>query len=259
MSEDSNNFDLGPIPVRQGTSLGLKLTIIGAFTLSIISFITAGSVMQKVNAKKQVMVIDSSIQENLEAQMLNLELANDQYQTELERMRDQLKAYATERIEWKTRIDEGRIEVTDLHQKIKALEESLAAAPQPVFEGTFIAGAPVAGADLAAVQEPVVEAVEEVVVFEEDVVVEEEVVEEAPVRTEEPKVMTINRKFNFVVVNLGIRDQVKMGDKLSVVRKGKKIGNLQIEKLYDNFAAATIIDEDAQKSQIQPGDFIRKI
>jgi hypothetical protein len=72
-----------------------------------------------------------------------------------------------------------------------------------------------------------------------------------------PKVMTINRKFNFVVFNLGTQDQMKMGETLQVVRDGKVIAKVQIEKLYERFAAATIIEESPQ-NLIKEGDQIQR-
>lgn len=72
-----------------------------------------------------------------------------------------------------------------------------------------------------------------------------------------PKVLTVNRKFNFVVVNLGLQDGLKMGDKLKVFKQGKSSATVQIEKLYDKFSAATILEENAQQ-RIAEGDEIRK-
>lgn len=72
-----------------------------------------------------------------------------------------------------------------------------------------------------------------------------------------PKVLTVNRKFNFVVTNQGLQDGFKMGDKLKVFKQGKEIATVQIEKLYDRFSAATLISEDP-KLQVVEGDEIRK-
>jgi hypothetical protein len=72
-----------------------------------------------------------------------------------------------------------------------------------------------------------------------------------------PKVLTVNRKFNFVVVNQGLQEGLKMGDRLKVLRQGKEIATVQIEKLYDKFSAATLVEEDP-KQQVVEGDEIRK-
>ncbi|HOG24071.1 MAG TPA: hypothetical protein PK590_05430 [Candidatus Omnitrophota bacterium] len=71
------------------------------------------------------------------------------------------------------------------------------------------------------------------------------------------KVLTVNRKFNFVVVNLGLKDGLKMGDSLKVIKSGRVSATLQVEKLYDKFAAATIVTED-QQIPVMEGDEVSK-
>ena len=72
-----------------------------------------------------------------------------------------------------------------------------------------------------------------------------------------PRVMRVNKQFRYVVINQGLRQQFKMGDRLSVERYGKVIGKVDIDKLYDDFSAAAIIEESKQ-FPIQEGDVIRK-
>ena len=67
----------------------------------------------------------------------------------------------------------------------------------------------------------------------------------------------MNRKFNFVVINQGLQEGLKMGDKLKVLKQGKESATVQIEKLYDKFSAATLVEEDP-KQQVVEGDEIRK-
>lgn len=71
------------------------------------------------------------------------------------------------------------------------------------------------------------------------------------------KILTVNRKFNFVVVNVGLKDGLKMGDSLKVVRDGRELAVLQVEKLYDRFSAASILSED-QNAPVEEGDAIQK-
>jgi myosin heavy subunit len=72
------------------------------------------------------------------------------------------------------------------------------------------------------------------------------------------KVLTVNRKFNFVVVNQGLQDGLKMGDKLKVLKQGQDVATIQIEKLYEKFSAATLLEEDP-KQQVVEGDEIRRV
>jgi uncharacterized protein YoxC len=75
------------------------------------------------------------------------------------------------------------------------------------------------------------------------------------IATSGPRVMTVNKKFNFIVVNMGLKDGVKMGDRLEVRRGSESIGRVEVEKLYDDFSAATIANQK-DNYEIQEGDQI---
>jgi len=79
----------------------------------------------------------------------------------------------------------------------------------------------------------------------------------AAAETTGPKVLTVNRKYNFVVINQGLQEGLQMGDKLTVLRQGVEIATIQIEKLYDKFSAATLVNEDPNQRVVE-GDEIRK-
>lgn len=79
----------------------------------------------------------------------------------------------------------------------------------------------------------------------------------AVLATTGPRILTVNRKFNFVVINQGLQEGLKMGDKLKVFKEDKECATVQIEKLYDKFSAATLVEEDP-KQQVVEGDEIRK-
>ncbi len=67
----------------------------------------------------------------------------------------------------------------------------------------------------------------------------------ASIAIPDKKILTVNRKFNFVVINQGLNDGLRMGDRLKVIRNTQTIANIQVEKLYDKFSAATLLDEDS--------------
>ncbi len=72
------------------------------------------------------------------------------------------------------------------------------------------------------------------------------------------RILTVNRKFNFIVVNLGLRDGLRMGDKVQVVQAGKQKALAQIEKIYDKFSAATILSED-KGNPVHEGESVQKV
>ena len=54
----------------------------------------------------------------------------------------------------------------------------------------------------------------------------------------EGKIVVVNKEFNFVVINLGSKDNVMVGDEFSVSRDGKPIGDIKIEKVHEAMSAA---------------------
>jgi K+ transporter len=63
------------------------------------------------------------------------------------------------------------------------------------------------------------------------------------VKALEGKVMIVNKEFNFVVINLGSKDNVKVGDEFSISRAGKSIGDLKVEKVHEAMSAAGFVAE----------------
>ncbi|MDD5059770.1 MAG: hypothetical protein PHY35_01455 [Candidatus Omnitrophica bacterium] len=60
----------------------------------------------------------------------------------------------------------------------------------------------------------------------------------AKTKSLEGRIMVVNKEFNFVVVNLGSKDGVKVGDEFTVVSGGKSIGSIKIEKVHESMSAA---------------------
>jgi hypothetical protein len=69
------------------------------------------------------------------------------------------------------------------------------------------------------------------------------------------KVEVVNRKFNFIISNIGQDDGVKLGDVLNVYRNDKPIGLVRVEKLYDVLSASAIVEEQ-DNMKIQEGDIV---
>jgi len=54
----------------------------------------------------------------------------------------------------------------------------------------------------------------------------------------EGKIMIVNKEFNFAVINLGARDNIKTGDEFSVYHEGGYLGDLKAEKVHETMTAA---------------------
>lgn len=70
----------------------------------------------------------------------------------------------------------------------------------------------------------------------------------------EGKVIIVNKEFNFVVINLGSKDKVGVGDEFLVSRDGKPIGDLKIEKVHEAMSAAGFAAE--LKDLIKENDLV---
>lgn len=58
------------------------------------------------------------------------------------------------------------------------------------------------------------------------------------VKSLEGKIVVVNKENNFVVLNLGSKDGVSVGDEFSVSRAGKTIGEVKVEKVHETMSAA---------------------
>lgn len=70
-------------------------------------------------------------------------------------------------------------------------------------------------------------------------------------------ILTVNREYNFVVINLGRNNAIKESQLFNVFRSTKKgstfIGKIQVQKVYDEMSAADILSEEPNQT-IQKGD-----
>ena len=74
----------------------------------------------------------------------------------------------------------------------------------------------------------------------------------------EGQVLVVNKEFDFVVVNLGENDGLKVGSKLQVYKDDQALGTIEVEKIYGNMSAATLLP-DAEKDKIKEGCSVRPI
>jgi len=81
------------------------------------------------------------------------------------------------------------------------------------------------------------------------------VVTVGPHNIKEGKVISVNKKYDFIVINLGM-DDVGKGDKVSVIREGKLIAEAQIERVEEKVCAATVLPEYKQV-EIKESDVVR--
>ena len=74
----------------------------------------------------------------------------------------------------------------------------------------------------------------------------------------EGQVLVVNKEFDFVVINLGESDGLKVGTKLQVYKDDLMLGMIEVEKIYGNMAAATMLP-DMQKDKIKEGCTVKPV
>ena len=205
-------------------SKGMKIAVSFVFVISLLS-LAASALLYRLYDTQRVRLQsleDSQVQIQELASGLNDEVV--QSRATLDGLRKQLSQISESREEWKSRLEENQAGIERLTKSFDDLKTSggsslmaSAAAAEPALSET-------------AAQSPAPAASPKV-----------------------PGVLTVNRKFNFVVINLGSQENVKIGDKFPVLRQDKKIGTVEVEKLYEKFSAATILEENS-KTPIQEGD-----
>lgn len=67
------------------------------------------------------------------------------------------------------------------------------------------------------------------------------------------RVLVINKDYNFVVLNIGSKDGLSVGNEFSVYHNSVYIGDVRVEQLHDTMAAAGFVSP-ALRDKIQEGD-----
>ncbi len=273
-----------PAPVvSAATGGGLKLAITCAFILSVAALAGAGVLYRSLTQEREERATLEAQRVQLQDQIESLQREEEHLQTQVSRLREQLKSYSVENAKIKKELDDRYLDIAKFQEQIRSLEnrnsalesqlnggpsdfaaESSDVITQPLeFSGETSTDLPPTTAPETVETEtasPEAQASESA--SAEPEAAQPEASAPAAVAPEEeslaplPQVMTVNRKFNFVVVNVGLKDGLKMGDRLEVLRDGQPIAEIQVEKLYDRFAAATILQE-VKKFKIEKEDKVR--
>jgi predicted RNase H-like nuclease (RuvC/YqgF family) len=232
-----------PSPAPQKPRMtGYKIAIFFSFLLSLAALAGAGLLKNSLDAERSQREALEATQTQLRQKADTYEKSAEQYRVQLQQIQDQIKTYTAEKQELQKQVEAGRAQVEDLKKNLAAIQkakENLEKQTAEATAGTDTPGIPATPLSAAAAAvKPAVKAVT------------------APQAPKPPQVLTVNRKFNFAVVNIGLQQKLKIGDILEVMRKDKPVGRLQVEKLYESFSAASIVKEP-KDAPIQEGDSVR--
>ena len=69
----------------------------------------------------------------------------------------------------------------------------------------------------------------------------------------EAKILVLNKEYSFVVINVGTKNGVKVGQQFAVYHNNKYTGDVKIEKVHESMAAAGFVSGD-MKDKVYEGD-----
>ncbi|MFH1777744.1 MAG: hypothetical protein ABH952_09345 [Candidatus Omnitrophota bacterium] len=72
------------------------------------------------------------------------------------------------------------------------------------------------------------------------------------------RIVSVNKYFDFVIIDLGEQDGLKAGEVLGIFKGRDAVGEVQIEKLYEEISAAAILP-NSQKDRLEAGDMVKAL
>ena len=72
------------------------------------------------------------------------------------------------------------------------------------------------------------------------------------------QIVVINRDYDFIVINLGKKQGLSIGQEFQIVRGEQVLGRVKVEKIYDELSAAAILP-DSHKDSIREGDTVKAL
>ncbi len=79
-----------------------------------------------------------------------------------------------------------------------------------------------------------------------------------PAAALEGKILVVNKDYNFVVLGLGTKEGVNVGDLFSVYHKNKYIGDVSVEKVHESMSAAGFQSPDMNTKVTEGDKVVRK-
>ena len=247
-------------PTGTGSSAGLKLAVFSAFFLAVASLAGSAFLYQSLNSERRERQALEGAQDQMREKSMGLEKSSQDYKNQMNELQAKLNADETERTQFRKAISENRKQMVLLQEKLKEAEELKQKALErqdqsesesetlpefgPALAPSLVSNTPAPTSTASPKSSSARPA-------------SAPALAPAPAAERKPQVLTVNRKFNFVVVSLGMKDGLQMGQYVEAVRNGKPTAHVQVEKLYENFAAATIVQE-SKAAPIKEGDLIRK-
>lgn len=198
---------------------------------------------EKILSEKEKLQFDLEQQEKLRGELESRYIILLEQSKKAEQQVEELTAQKNE-LEKKLQSMESKAEGIELGKIVVGpeSEESVKASAAEESAGT--------GRDLPVIKAEEVKKEEQVKAIQEEPV--KAIQEESKL---EGKVLVVNKDYGFVVIDLGGKDGVKIGDIFSVYQGKKYIGDLKIEKIHESMSAAGFVNNKV-KGRINEGDAV---
>jgi len=72
------------------------------------------------------------------------------------------------------------------------------------------------------------------------------------------QVIVVNREYDFIVMNLGKRQGLALGQEFQIIRGQEVLGRVKVEKIYDELSAAAIL-QGSNEDAIREGDLVKAL
>ena len=176
----------------------------------------------------------------------DLEKKLDDAQNEVRKAQAELKDLNSQKADLEIKINELKKQAQGVELgKIVVSPEAAAAAPAPgAKKGLFNFGAKNKKPLISDKAEQVTAA---------KVASSDAQLEQSAMAATEGKVLVINKEYNFVVVNLGSKDGIEVGDVFSLYHNNQLVGDVKVEKVHDSMSAAGFSSADMQ-NKVSEGD-----
>jgi len=203
-----------------------------------------------LEAQKSISSLESKLKDtasqidSLSNQLQQEKTAKEEALTKIEQMRTELDQQKELRSDLENRLTKAQNDVKNIQAKLGTIETEKAKLESKVKEleakANVELGKIVVSPESVQVKPPVGAATVVKAV-------------EAKAQSLEGKVLVLNKEYNFVVINLGNKDGIAVGDQFAVYHGDKYIGDVKVEKLQDVMSAAGFASDDV-KNKVKEGD-----
>ena len=262
---------------RQG-----KIAIVLLGVVSVLAVAAAGGavILQRQErtlrlAKERELVLVKEENEGLQQQLQQIRQAKEQLETDMDRVKDQLKQTTdqlAQEVEAKAQlaksVDERQREIDRVGKDLEQARSERTSLTEQI--ATLKQGQDSLHAQLGELQQAKHDLEAKVLELSEQPTVELDKVVVAPPSGSSPagesspgsatqgQVVVVNREFDFVVVSLGKKQGLTVGQEFQIVRGQQVLGRVKVEKVYDELSAAAILPE-SNKDAIREGDLVKAI